>query len=159
MVRNQMKISSLLSIVALLQFAVVLFPANALAGCGDETREQALHDRSWIKSDKTIYIAKDGKVFERRFNGEQMALLADHGLGPISHFELSANGRFILYSNAYAGASGYVYDTKTREDYRLPIKGYANIRFSPDGERLAWVAGTTVEPAKTFEVMNLRDHS
>ena len=154
-----MKISCVLSIVALLQFAVVLCPANAIAGCDEKAREQALHDRSWIKSDKTIYIVKDGKIFERRFNGEQMTLLADHEFGRVSDFELSRDGRFILYSGSYGGASHYVYDTKTREDYRLPTKGFAFIRFSPDGERLAWVAGTTVEPAETFEIMNLRDHS
>jgi hypothetical protein len=155
-----MKISLLLPIVALLQFPVVLFPANAIAGCDDKTREQALHDRSWIKSDKTIYIAEEGKILERRFNGEKMRLLADHGFGRVSHFELSRNGRFILYSGSHAGASNYVYDTKTREDYRLPTTASAiNIRFSPDSERLVWVAGTTVRPAETFEIMNLMDHT
>jgi hypothetical protein len=155
-----MRILPLLLIAAVLQFPVVLFPPNAIAGCDDETREQALHDRSWIKSDKTIYVAEDGKIFERQFNGETMTQLADHGFGRISDFELSRDGRFILYSGSHAGVSDYyVYDTKTREDYRLPTNGYASIRFSPDGERLAWVAGTTVEPAETFEIMNLMDHS
>jgi hypothetical protein len=98
-----------------------------------------------------------GKIFKRQFNGEKLTQLADSGFGNISHFELSPNGRFILYTG-YPGS--FIYDTKKNENNKLPTNSVGiNIRFSPDGESVVWVDERPPERPTAFEVFNLIDHS
>jgi len=75
-------------------------PAFA-ADCGKATSTQSVTDRSWIKSDKPIYLAREGKIYVSQFNSEKLTLLAGHGFDYMSGFQMSPDSKHLIWSGGF----------------------------------------------------------
>ncbi len=130
------------SILGIVLVGILFIPALNAFACGDAAKQQE-DDRSWVKSEKIIYLGKDGKIFEAKFNSQKLILLADHGFEYISDFMLSPDTRFIYYNGKIpnAGFVNYLYNTQSGADIKLPDNIFDGTEFSPDSNYLLWSNG------------------
>ena len=150
----------------LIIFAVFLLitpEVFAESECGGiMARENTNYDRSWVKSEKPLYLVKDNKIYKTGFNTNDLTLLADHAYIYISQFKLSPDSHYIYYNGHIGGGrfTQYLYDLTTNEDYRLTTpERITHSEFSPDSKKIILLNNNVKERQENFIVMNLEDKS
>lgn len=144
-------------------FAVLA--AQAFAPCDKQGGPQAPLDKSWVKINRQIYFGRQGKIYQTRFNSNQLTVLTDHGFDYLSEVTLSPDVQYIAY-RGYKNKqfSSYLYDLKRGQDYRLPIDYdppvfLPTVEFSPDSKMLAWPAINPRGDSQQVVIMNLENHT
>jgi hypothetical protein len=159
-------------LLVLTLFAIV--PTKVFASCSDQGGPRASLDKSWVKINRRIYLGREGKIFETRFNSNQLTVLADHGFNYLSTFTLSPDVQYIAYKG-YKDKhfSSYLYDIKHGRDYKLPINYESatsisqgkyfsldpQVEFSPDSKKLAWPAVDPQRNSQQIVIMNLENQT
>ena len=144
----------------------MLITSETFAFCkGNATKpsvKELNHDRSWVKSEKPIFLATNGKIYKTWFNSNKYTLLADHNFAYINDFSLSPDTNFIYYEglNKKHGFTSYIYNTISGEDYKLPNLGpISRLEFSPDSKKVLWINENHKEKQQNLAVVNLENLS